>query len=136
MGKRSTGRKLAMQALYQAEIRQQSIEEVLADSLLESDYQPETKEWAITLATQTWHNREKIDPLIVKYAIDWEISRINPIDKSLLRMAFHEILEMKTDPAIVLDEIIEIAKKYSTEESPKFLNGILGSYVETQCSQA
>jgi transcription termination factor NusB len=57
MGKRSTGRKLAMQALYQAEIRQEPIKKVLEDSLEESSYLPETKDWAIALATQTWNHK-------------------------------------------------------------------------------
>ena len=133
MGKRSTGRKLAMQALYQAELRQQDITDILADSLEPSHYLPETKTWAISLATQTWAAREILDPIISRLAIGWEFDRINPIDKSLLRMAFYEMIYMKTDPGIVLNEVIEIAKKYSTDDSPKFLNGILGKYVETEC---
>lgn len=135
MGKRNTGRKLAMQALYQAEIREDSMAEILEDSLEQSEYMPETKDWAISLAKQTWAHRDTLDPIITRLAIGWEFSRINPIDKSLLRMAFYEMIFMKTDPGIVLNEAIEIAKKYSTDDSPKFLNGILGKYVETECSQ-
>ena len=133
MGKRSTGRKLAMQALYQSELRQQSMDFILADTLEVSGYLPETRDWAIQLAKETWAYRCELDAVIVHYAIGWDLDRMNPIDKSLLRMALYEMRYLKTDPGIVLNEVIEIAKKYSTDDSPKFLNGILGKYVEELC---
>ena len=135
MGKRSTGRKLAMKALYQADLQRVNIEKINQEYLINSKYIPETRDWAISLSVGTWSKKESLDTLISQYAVKWSIDRINPIDKNILRMAFYELTESTTPPQIVLNEAIEIAKKYSTDDSPKFINGILGKYVETLCSQ-
>lgn len=135
MGKRSTGRKLAMKALYQADLQHVDITEISQSYLVDDRYLKETQEWAIDLAQGTWRELETIDQLISKYAVGWSIERINPIDRNILRMAFYELLETETPPQIILNEAIEIAKKYSTDDSPKFINGILGNYVEKKCSQ-
>lgn len=133
MGKRRTGRKLAMQALYQAEIRQtDDMDELLDEFIRQSEFAEETKEWAIELASKAWYYRPTLDELIAKYSIDWEFDRINAIDKSLLRMGLYELRYMDTDSAVVINEILEIAKRYSTDESPRFINGILGNYVKKE----
>jgi len=135
MGKRSTGRKLAMQALYQAEIRNVPIEEIIDGFLEDGRYIDETIKWATFLATQTWVKREDMDKIIEKYSIGWDLDRISPIDKSLLRIALYEIVYESTSPNVVINEVIEMAKRYSQEESPKFLNGILGEFIKKECLQ-
>ncbi len=131
MGKRRTGRKLAMQILYQAEVQELPASD-LAEAYLDSNsFHPETRQWAMELAERAWEKRESADTLIKKLSIDWDFSRISPIDKSLLRLAFYELCFTSTPLTVVLDEAIELAKKYSTDDSPKFINGILGKYVET-----
>ena len=136
MGKRSTGRKLAMQALYQAEIRQLPIDDVIHLFLEESPYLEDTREWAIELARQTWQTRAESDEIIQKYSIGWDLERLNIIDKSLLRLAIYEIRYMDPPLSVVLNEIIEISKRSSTDDSPKFINGILCNYAKDECSQA
>lgn len=135
MGKRNTGRKLAMKALYQAELQKVTIEEINKDYLIKSRYLEDTKNWAINLSQGTWSKLTELDQLISTYAVGWSLKRINPIDKSILRIAFYELLETDTPVQIVINEALEIAKKYSTDDSPKFINGILGKYVENVCSQ-
>ena len=135
MGVRATGRKLAMQALYQAEVQSLSIEKVIDTFLAESNYLESTKTWAMDLAKASFEYRSEADKLIKKYAIDWDLGRMNPIDKSILRLAFYEIKHTDTPVKVALNEAIEISKKYSTEDSPKFINGILGNYVKKECSQ-
>jgi transcription antitermination protein NusB len=135
MGSRSTGRKLAMQALYQADLRNEDIENIVEDFLIASEYADQTKNWAIELVRPIWENLEELDKIIQKYAIGWKLERINHIDRNILRIAFHELSTMKTDIGIVINEAVELAKKYSTDESPKFINGILGNYVDKECLQ-
>ena len=135
MGKRSTGRKLAMQLLYQHEIKQVEFEEVKAVFESHSTYQKETKEWALKLFESTIKYQFDCDELIKKYAIKWDIDRLNLVDKSILRLAFYELLFTETPYTIVVNEAIELSKRYSTEESPKFINGILGTYVKDTCLQ-
>jgi len=129
MGKRNTGRKLAMQALYQAELRQRPISDILGDFLEESPFQADTKEVAIQLAQETSARQASLDELISRYSKDWDISRINIIDKNLLRLGFYEIQYTDTPYSIVINEILEIAKRYSTDDSHKFINGILGQFI-------
>jgi len=62
------------------------------------------------------------------------LDRINPIDKALLRLALYEIIYDETPHQVVVNEILEICKRYSTDDSPKFINGILGEYIKTQGS--
>jgi len=132
MGKRSTGRKLAMQALYQADIQQVDIENIIDNFVNESDSIDETKEWTTFLIEGVWKNKEAIDEKISEYAIDWDIDRLLIIDKSILRIAFFELCFTGIDKNIAINEALEIAKEYSEEDSSKFINGILGKYVQSE----
>jgi transcription antitermination protein NusB len=134
MGRRHTGRKLAMQAIYQASVQGGDISYIIDSYIEAGNFHAETKEWASELTTAVWKHRAESDALISKYAIGWDLSRINPVDLSLLRVAFYELLYLETAPSIILNEAIELSKKYSTDDSPKFINGILGKYVEKECS--
>ena len=137
MSKRHTGRKLAMQVLYQADLQQQPVSAILDEFVRPSTYVPETKNWATELAVGTASHQTDIDALISRYAVGWVLDRMNPIDRNILRLAFYELIYMKTHPNIVINEALEIAKKYTTDDSSKFINGKLGNYVKDHpCSPA
>lgn len=138
MGKRNTGRKLAMQLLYQAEIsKRQATYEVREDFF---DHHQvvlaETRSWASELVEGVNRHRQECDALIEKYAIGWSLDRLRPVDLCILRLAFYELLYTESGHGVVINEAIEIARRYAAAESPKFLNGILGKYIEDTCSQA
>lgn len=138
---RRTARILALDALYQAEIREQLPVEAL--SLLrrqgwsvtipdppEPDLDP-PPEGAVTYATLLVEgfqkNAAEIDGLIDRYAERWDIDRMPIVDKNLLRVAVFELLWQPDIPtAVVINEAIELAKSLSTDESGRFINGILG----------
>ena len=133
MSKRSNSRKLAMRMLYQLDIRQLELATIFND--LEKDkYAEETVNWAFELASITNTNLDDIDGHIAKLSIDWESDRINHIDKALLRMGMAEINYIGTPYQVVINEILELSKEYSTEESAKFINGILDKFVKETCS--
>jgi N utilization substance protein B len=134
MSKRSNSRKLAMRMLYQLGIRTTDLADVF-ESLEKDQYQEETVNLAYHLAKITHDNLLSIDPIIEEYSIDWELSRLSQVDKAILRLGLGEILYYDTPHQVVLNEMIELSKEYSTDESPKFINGILGKYVKEQCSQ-
>lgn len=124
-----------MQALYQAEIRKEDMAIIVADFLkTEPDYPEYTREWASLLATETWKQREAFDVIVQRYSIGWDLDRINLVDRSLLRLALYEIIHTQTPHSVIINEIIELSKQFSTDESPKFINGILGSFVKKECS--
>ena len=79
-----------------------------------------------TLYTATVTNIPKIDEIIKKTSLNWELDRMPAIDRSILRMAVCEMMILPGTPvAVIIDEAIELAKKYSTEKSGKFVNGVL-----------
>lgn len=82
-------------------------------------------------STGAYKNKEIIDGLIGKYAKDWTIDRMAKVDLAILRLSVYEILYNETIPAgVSVNEAVELAKKYSSDESPSFINGILGKVAE------
>ena len=118
-----------MQALYQAEIAGTDIKEAL-DNITESEkFIPETTDFANTLAKAAWDSRRELDKTIESLAIDWPLDRIGKVDRSILRLSIQELKDKETPDSVVINEAVELAKKYSGEESAKFIIGILGTFV-------
>lgn len=122
-----------MQVLYQADITGESIEEALKKTLKsdEENYLDETKDFAGSLATGAFLKREDLDREIAKLSIDWPLDRIGIVDKSILRLAIYELKKGETPISVVINEAVELAKKYSSGEAAKFINGILGSFIRS-----
>ena len=89
-------------------------------------------EYAQKLMDGILSNVEAVDESIGKYAIDWTVERMPATDRNILRIAAYEMLfaEEKLAPGVAINEAVEIAKLYGTEESPRFINGILGKMVK------
>lgn len=78
-----------------------------------------------------WEKRTKIDPIISKAAPEWPIDKLNKIDLAILRLATYELLIEKTQPVkVIIDEAVELAKELGGENSPSFVNGVLGTIVK------
>jgi len=92
------------------------------------------KNYARTVVENIIANRKEIDGMIEEYSIGWDISRMVTIDKNILRMAICELLFNKEDvpQKVIVDEAIELAKRYSTEDSSSFINGLLGKVISTK----
>ena len=94
------------------------------------DSQHEVKNYAIEIAEYFQKNSKEIDDMIQKYAKNWDLGRLVKMDKDILRIAIVELLYIKDAPMkVVVDEAIELAKKYSTEDSASFINGILAKVI-------
>jgi N utilization substance protein B len=118
-----------MQALYQAELAGLEVEIALQNISESEKFIPETLDFARFLAQGAWGEREKIDRIIAELAIDWPLDRIGKVDRSILRLAIQELKLGETPASVVINEAVELAKKYSGEETAKFINGILGAFV-------
>jgi N utilization substance protein B len=129
MGKRSTARRLAMQAIYQADLAKEDIEKALDNVFQFEKFIPETLEFASSLAKSAWEAREQTDKTIKELAVDWPLDRIGKVDRSILRLALQELNMAQTPTSVIINEAVELAKKYSGDESAKFINGILGAFV-------
>lgn len=131
MRRRTRARELALQVLYQADIRKDDV-----DMLLEDLWQREqesrrniedsVKEFATTLVKGTLENLQKLDTAISAYAENWELDRMAVIDRNIIRMASFELFFLEDiPPKVSINEAVDLAKKYGDVDSGKFVNGIL-----------
>jgi N utilization substance protein B len=124
---RRHARECIMQVLFAVELRKEPIQKVSEGVLPEELLTDErAKDFTYKIINGVLNNLPMIDTFISKHADNWELSRMAVIDKNLMRMAISEILFMDdVPPKVSINEAIEIAKKYSTEKSGKFINGVL-----------
>jgi len=123
---RTMVRTVVFQILYQEELNPGSLEN-FSESYISQELP--RHEPLLKLATQLLENvhkyREVIDEQITALSQNWTLVRMSPIDRSILRLAMSEILYIGTPKPIVINEAIELAKKFGTKDSPAFINGIL-----------
>lgn len=126
-GTRRKSRELAMQMLFQADIGKQTPDEVRATFWKAGDaVEPEVRGFAEDLFRVAVAHREKIDELIAAHSRHWRLERMPAVDRNLLRMAVGEMIGFKSTPfPIVINEALEIGRRYAAPESINFLNGIL-----------
>jgi transcription antitermination factor NusB len=126
MDRRTRARELTMQALYQLDVQGPDVLDHLEWFFRESDTDDFVQNLASDWSKGTWENLEQCDELITDSTIKWQFTRLSPVDKSILRLSVYQ-LKFCTDipPKVVINEAIELAKKYSTDKSPGFVNGVL-----------
>jgi transcription antitermination factor NusB len=118
-------RETVVKALYEMEMSELSPDEVRA-RVRSRSRRPEVREFAMELIGRTLENLERVDEVIMKVAENWDIERMAAIDRNVLRLGTAEILYAPDVPEkVTINEAIEIAKKFSTENSGRFVNGIL-----------
>lgn len=125
---RRRGRELALYALYAFEMTKNPVEQIKKEVIESEEKNQVIISFAEELVNITINHSKNLDDLIGRWAHNWEFSRIAIIDKLILRIAISEFLYFEDiPPKVSIDEAIEISKKYSTEQSGKFINGILDS---------
>jgi N utilization substance protein B len=131
MGLRRVGRECALQMLYQLDIGKLTPGEIQG-SFWTMNEQPETvRKFAGQLFTGTVARLEEIDGTIQKHTQNWRLKRMAAVDRNILRVAVYELLSgAKTPGTVIINEALEIAKKFSTHESAQFVNGVLDSIKE------
>jgi len=131
MRKRTRSRELALQILYQVDLRKERRDEFIADFWENQTASDDTlddsiMEFSTTLVEGTLKNLIKIDEYITGYAENWQLSRMAVIDRNIMRMGVFELLYLEDmPPKVAINEAVELAKKYGDTESGKFVNGIL-----------
>ena len=138
MGTRRKSRELALQMLFQADLGQQPIEEVRKTFWQgRGDVAPEVKGFAEDIFRVARDRAPEIDKLIENHAENWRMDRMAAVDRNLMRAAVAELLGFpKTPRAVIINEAIEIARKFSSPESVQFINGVLDSVGKEIESQA
>lgn len=128
---RRLARELALKVLYWYECGDGSIQEIINNILEKKKYKEEVKKFCQELVVKTINNLPEIDSEITDVLKNWEYKRISVIDKLILRMGVCEMLYFNNIPyEVSINEAIEIGKKYSTDESGRFINGILDTIRE------
>uniref|UniRef100_A0A7V4NFT7 Transcription antitermination protein NusB n=1 Tax=Fervidobacterium pennivorans TaxID=93466 RepID=A0A7V4NFT7_FERPE len=132
VSKRRKLREAVVKALFQLDFRPDEFEDILRDTLNDEKIQ-EVKKDVERYLKRIRENREIIDEIISKYLLNWDFGRVSYIDRSILRLGAYELLyEMDVPIEVTLDEMVEIAKKYGSEESGKFVNGVLDKIAKTE----
>jgi len=126
MRRRRAAREQALKWLYQIDVGKTRPEDAVAETQVELD--EESLGFARALVEGAIANVKEIDAAIARYAKDWRLERMPALDRNILRIAVFEILHLPEVPhSVSVDEAVELAKLYSTAESSKFVNGVLGS---------
>lgn len=135
MSTRSKARKAALDLLYEGDIRKASASALMLQRITDVEYviRGFTKELIDGVET----NRRKIDELITTYSQGWDMDRMPVIDRNILRLGIYELLWSKEVPeAVAISEALELAQTLSTEESSKYINGVLSKILEIKSDLA
>ena len=126
MGARRKARELALQMLFQYDIAGNTPEMIVSTFEDLQKSKPNTREFATKIFQGTVDHLSAIDEMIQQQADNWRLSRMAVVDRNIIRMSVYEFLhEDDTPKLVIIDEAIEIAKKFGTSKSPQFINGIL-----------
>lgn len=131
MDKRTKARELAVQGLYQLDVQGPEALNRMGDFFVENDPDELVRKLALDWTKGTWENLVKCDELIVSSTIKWGLSRLCLVDKSILRLSVYQLKFCPDIPhKVVINEAIELAKKFSTDKSPGFVNGVLDAVLK------
>ncbi len=126
MGKRRLSRELTLKFLYQFEFNESDFDEQMASFEERLSCQEEVTQFMEELVGKILQHKSEIDELLQKYSEHWTLDRMTVIDRNILRLGVCELIHSRTiPPKVAINEAVEIAKKYGSEESPDFINGIL-----------
>jgi N utilization substance protein B len=131
MAARSKARKRAVDVLYEADLRGGDRLALLGERI--ADGNPPVPDHAVRLVEGVAEHAARIDELIDTHASGWSIDRLPDVDRAILRMATYELLWADDVPdAVVIDEAVELAKALSTDDSPGYVNGVLGAILAAE----
>lgn len=128
MGLRRAARECALQMLYELDVGKHPKDEILETFWEMNEHPKKVQEFANELFQGTVERLKAIDRIVQKHTRNWRLSRMAAVDRNILRLAVFEFLSnARTPDTVVINEALEIAKKFSTHESAQFVNGILDS---------
>jgi len=134
-GERRKARRLALQALYEIDSAGHGVEEVVARLLVEAGLSEASNAFVRELVDGVIQNKDRLDQSIQKFAPAWPVAQIPVVDRNILRLAIFEILLDNRMPVkVAINEAVELAKTFGSDNSARFVNGVLGS-VSTQVTR-
>ncbi|MHB9094092.1 MAG: transcription antitermination factor NusB [Eubacteriales bacterium] len=128
---RRAAREAALQALFQVDLGKIDIESAMAFIEQENRLNEDQLEFVLTLVRGVMENVGRINDIIKEISIDWDLTRMAAVDRNILRLALYELcFSQEVPPNVAINEAIELGKTFSTAESGRFINGILGRILE------
>jgi N utilization substance protein B len=139
--KRRVAREIALQSLYQIEMNEVSPKEAIQSAIEEAENDNEAEldvadeklstDYIVELVEGTFQNKKNIDLMLEEYLKGWQMDRLSRVDREVLRLAVYEMVYREdVPPKVVVNEAIELSKHFGTEESGKFVNGVLGKMIK------
>lgn len=134
MAARTKARKRAVDLLYECELRGTDPLATAVERQAQAD--PPVAAYAVVLVEGVTAHRDEIDPLLTRHAQGWSLDRMPPVDRTILRLAAYELCFRDDVPsAVAIDEAVELARLLSTDDSPGFINGVLGGLLREREQQ-
>ena len=134
---RRAARELALNVLYQVDVAKIPPQEALETAIENVGLEEAAAEFATTLVNGVLEHQKSIDKKLKELSVGWQLQRQPAVDRNILRMAMYEILHLDNIPASVsINEAVDLAKKFSTEESGRFVNGVLGTLVRESTNES
>ena len=135
MSARTKARKRALDVLFESEVRGLELDGTLDERLAAQE--PPVKEYTVEIVRGVTEHRSKIDGLLSSYSEGWGLDRMPAVDRNVLRIGVFEVLYVESVPdAVAVTEAINLVRDLSTDESPNFVNGVLGNIVRNKASIA
>jgi N utilization substance protein B len=125
MATRHHARMAVVSLLFAYDLGNKSIADYTDEILEDKKIRNKQKEFALELFRGVMENLEAVDAAIVKHLKDWDFERLGSVERATLRLGAYEIMHSELDSAVVINEAIEVSKAFGTEQSPKFINGVL-----------
>lgn len=126
MGRRRKARELALQALYAWEVGGGTIEQAVEDQAERRHPGPDALQYARRVAAEVFAHRDELDARIDACLVGWDPARVAMVERTILRMALAEVLYIPpTPPAVALNEAVDLARTFSTDDAGRFVNGVL-----------
>jgi len=129
VGARTKARKRALDVLYAADVQGVHVRTLLDVAMVNGEV---PADYTRTLLEGVASRRDEIDDIIERYSTGWSIDRMPAVDRNLLRVAVFEVLSGQVDAPVAVSEAVALAKRMSTNESPGFINGVMGSLIKSE----
>lgn len=122
---RKQARRDALFLLYQTDVTDQTMAELVEGQRLREGYGPD--EFTVAAVSGVLAARDELDAVLEAHSTGWPLDRVAPLERNVLRLALWEIQTGATPPEVAIDEAVRLAKRYSTDEAGSFVNGVLGA---------
>ena len=133
MKDRTKARGIALQALYELDVTDHMVGQVLTDRMAASDLDDDLQEFFRSIVLGVLPIRQELDGFIAEHAPDWPLDQVAIVDRNILRIALWELAITDDTPLkVAINEAVELAKMYGSDSAPRFVNGVLGSLADRQ----